>query len=159
MNVKTFQSGWDKYCWRCHLHDTNLYCSCCIRSYHANCLKMKVLTPGEMHKWQCPECVEIKLAEKENKKKWVHIGIEAFGFFFHFFFFIFQKIRRKTFQQAAEIRHESNFTGPKRKLNIGNCVFCVCALCVVRTCAHLCVRISLNCTVNFQMAFKVSQVP
>lgn len=67
---KSFQQrGWDKYCWRCHQHESNLFCSCCVRSYHANCLKMKVLSQSEMAKWQCPECVEIKAAEKENKKK------------------------------------------------------------------------------------------
>lgn len=65
------QSGWDKYCWRCHVQDTNLLCSSCIRSYHPNCLKMKLLSPAEMVKWQCPECIEIKVAEKENKKKLV----------------------------------------------------------------------------------------
>ncbi|XP_055310495.1 MYND-type zinc finger-containing chromatin reader ZMYND8-like isoform X2 [Sitodiplosis mosellana] len=61
--------GWDKYCWRCHQTDTKMLCSSCVRSYHANCLKMKLLSPAEMAKWQCPECVEIKAAEKENKKK------------------------------------------------------------------------------------------
>ncbi|XP_031625842.1 protein kinase C-binding protein 1-like isoform X2 [Contarinia nasturtii] len=63
------KTGWDKYCWRCHQLDTNLFCSTCVRSYHANCLKMKQLSPAEMAKWPCPECVEIKIADKENKKK------------------------------------------------------------------------------------------
>lgn len=64
-----FQKAWDKFCWKCHQPQSTIFCSLCVRSYHAGCIKMKQMTSHEMEKWQCSECIEIRAAERENRKK------------------------------------------------------------------------------------------
>lgn len=67
--IRHKQQAWDKFCWKCHQIEANIYCSSCVRSYHDSCLKAKQMSADEMAKWQCPECIELHAAEQENVKK------------------------------------------------------------------------------------------
>lgn len=62
------QTARDKFCWLCHKNGTTHFCSTCIRSFHANCLK-KGTEKRVPDNWRCMQCFELKNAKNDFKRR------------------------------------------------------------------------------------------
>lgn len=55
----------DPFCWLCHDKDTNVFCKSCQRSYHINCVGLKL----KKLEFQCNVCIREDLA-KTSEANW-----------------------------------------------------------------------------------------
>lgn len=60
--------GVDSYCWLCHKPFTNQSCITCIRSYHNECIGLKI-NEHLNRAYKCELCQTIKSARNDYKKR------------------------------------------------------------------------------------------